>query len=79
MKLKYKVETNDYLHFANNLQDIADSLQIPIYTVKHRMKYNKLNIEKVDMSLKELITIYGNMSVDCYGVFTIPKPYRNQT
>lgn len=73
MKLKYKLETDDFTFYANNLEDIACSMNIPIYTIKHKIKNNTLNIDKVDTTLKDVMQQNGSVSIDCYGIFNIKK------
>ena len=73
MKIKYKMETSEYICFANNLEDIASSLQIPVYTVKHRIKNNKINIENVHLTLADIIQQFGLVSVDQHGIFYVDK------
>ena len=73
MKLRYLIETNDYNCYASCLCDIAESLNIPLYTLKHRIKTKQMDIEKVTTTLAKLLSDYKDTIMDKYGVLHVPK------
>ena len=54
MKLKYVIKEKNKIILANSLQDIADYKHISIDSLKYAIKYNRLNVNKINVKLKEV-------------------------
>ena len=74
MKLKYVINGKNKIILANSLQDIADYKNISIDSLKYCIKHNKLNVNKINVKLKDIVNRYPNYDIDLHGIVTIaPK------
>ena len=71
MKLKYVINQKDKIILANSLQDIADYQNISIDSLKYSIQHNKLNVNKINVKLKDIATTYPTYEIDMNGVVTI--------
>ena len=71
MKLKYVIKEKNKIILANSLQDIADYKHISIDSLKYAIKYNRLNVNKINVKLKEVAKTYPTYEIDVNGVVTI--------
>ena len=71
MKLKYVINEKNKIILANSLQDIADYCNITIDSLKYSIKHNKLNVNKINVKLKEVAKNYPTYEIDMNGVVTI--------
>ena len=71
MKLKYAINMKDKIILANNLEDIADYSNITIDSLKYSIKHNKLNVNKINVKLKDIVNRYPNYKIDSHGIATI--------
>ena len=71
MKLKYAINMKDKIILANSLQDIADYNNITIDSLKYSIKHNKLNVNKINVKLKDIVNRYPTYEIDSHGIVTI--------
>ena len=71
MKLKYVINEKNKIILANSLQDIADYSNITIDSLKYSIKHNKLNVNRINVKLKDIATTYPTYEIDINGVVTI--------
>ena len=71
MKLKYVINMKDKIILANSLQDIADYSNMTIDSLKYSIKHNKLNVNKINVKLKDIATTYPTYEIDMNGVVTM--------
>ena len=71
MKLKYVINGKNKIILANSLQDIADYSNITIDCLKYSIKRNKLNVNRINVKLKDIATTYPTYEIDMNGVVTI--------
>ena len=62
MKLKYVINEKNKIILANSLQDIADYSNITIDSLKYSIKHNKLNVNRINVKLKDIATTYRDSS-----------------
>ena len=71
MKLKYVINGKNKIILANSLQDIADYKNISIDSLKYSISHKKLNVNKINVKLKDIATTYPTYEIDMNGVVTI--------
>ena len=71
MKLKYAINEKNKIILANTLEDIADYKHISIDSFKYSIKQNKLNVNKINVKLKDIATTYPTYEIDSHGIVTI--------
>ena len=71
MKLKYVIKEKNKIILANSLQDIADYSNITIDSLKYSIKHKKLNVNKINVKLKEVAKTYTTYEIDLHGIVTI--------
>ena len=71
MKLKYVINANNKIILANSLQDIADYCNITIDSLKYSISHKKLNVNKINVKLKDIVNRYPNYDIDSHGIVTI--------
>ena len=71
MKLKYVINEKNKIILVNSLQDIADYSNVTIDSLKYSIKHNKLNVNKINVKLKEVANTYPTYEIDSHGIITI--------
>ena len=71
MKLKYVINEKNKIILANSLQDIANYSNITIDSLKYSIKHNKLNVNKINVKLKDIVNMYPTYEIDSHGIVTI--------
>ena len=67
MKLKYVINGKNKIILVNSLQDIADYSNITIDSLKYSIKHNKLDVQKINVKLKDIATTYPTYEIDMNG------------
>ena len=71
MKLKYVINEKNKMILANSLQHIADYSNITIDSLKYSIKHKQLNVNKINVKLKEVAKTYPTYEIDMNGVVII--------
>ena len=78
MRFKFKIETDNETYLATNYQSFANHFDTKVARIKYLLKTGKLNIEKTNITLQEIMKNDYNYQVNASGVVIIqPKTYEN--
>ena len=74
MKFKFRYDNDNKIYLATNYQSFANHFNVTVARIKYMLKTDQINIDKVDITLRDIIQNGYNYQVNASGVVTVdPK------
>ena len=74
MKFKFRYDNNNKIYLATNYQSFANHFNVKVAKIKYMLKTGQINIDKVEITLQDIIRNGCNYQVNASGVVTVePK------